>query len=109
MSSTKKDKLRAVREMFHKKKVLKINDIFKILGTKSRMTAYRYMKEMDYLTSYSHKAQYYTLREIAKFDSHGLWIYDDIGFSRLSFPHFQTPTTRTTAFATLSGNKQGVN
>ena len=70
MSSTKKDKLRAIREMFHKKKVLKINDIFKILGTKSRMTAYRYMKEMDYLTSYSHKTQYYTLSEISKIDSH---------------------------------------
>lgn len=82
MTNTKKDKLKEIKDMFWRKKVLKISDIFKIIGTKSRMTVYRYMKEMDYLTSYSHKSQYYTLREIAEFDAHGLWIYDDIGFSK---------------------------
>ncbi len=82
MRSSKKDKLEAIKAMFLKRKVLKITDLFKALESKSRMTIHRYLKEMDYLTSYSHKGQYYTLQEIAQFDVHGLWHYGDIGFSK---------------------------
>jgi hypothetical protein len=82
MRKSKKDKLDAATRLFQKKKVLKIDDLFKIFGTHSRRTVHRYMQEIDYLTSYSHAGQYYTLQEIAHFDANGLWHFDDIGFSK---------------------------
>lgn len=82
MGNTKKDKLEAIKALFRKKKVLRIEDIFKLLETISRMTVHRYIKELDYFTSYSHKGQYYTLKEITQFDENGLWHHDDIGFSK---------------------------
>ena len=40
------------------------------------------MKNLDYLTSYTHKGQSYTLSKVARFDSLGLWHCGDIGFSK---------------------------
>jgi hypothetical protein len=37
------------------------------------VTVFRKLKPLDYLTSYSHRGRYYTLREIARFDDLGLW------------------------------------
>ncbi len=82
MVTAKKDKLEAIKALFKKKKVLTIESLFKLLKTTSRMTVHRYLKELDYLTSYSHKGQYYTLKEITQFDANGLWHYDEIGFSK---------------------------
>lgn len=82
MRKTKKCKLEDVKKLFQKEKVLKIDSLCKVFGTQSRRTVHRYMKEMEYLTSYSHAGQYYTLFEIAEFDSNELWHYGDIGFSK---------------------------
>ena len=82
MRKTKREKLEAVVKLFHKEKVLKIDKLFAVFKTESRRTVHRYMKELEYRTSYSHAGQYYTLFEIAEFDANGLWQYDDIGFSR---------------------------
>lgn len=82
VNSQKKDKSEVLQELFKKKKVLKIEDLFKAIGTTSRMTVYRHMKNFDYLTSYTHKGQYYILSKMAQFDSQGLWHYGDIGFSK---------------------------
>lgn len=79
---TKKDKLEAARSLFHEKKVLLISDLINIFGITSRRSVLRYMKDMDYIVSYSHAGQYYTLRELAQFDADGFWHYEDIGFSR---------------------------
>src|SRR5664279_4186124 len=43
------------------------------LGTPVDVTVFRKLQPLDYLTSYSHRGRYYTLREIARFDDHGLW------------------------------------
>ena len=40
------------------------------------------MKLLDYLSSYTHRGRYYSLREIARFDVAGLWSHDDVWFSR---------------------------
>jgi hypothetical protein len=39
------------------------------LGTEPALTVLRKLKEPDYLTSYSHRGHYYTLRDIARFDA----------------------------------------
>jgi len=35
------------------------------------------------LTSYTHTGRYYTLAGFPRFDEHGLWLYQGIGFSRV--------------------------
>lgn len=82
MHQPKRAKLESLEKLFEEKKVLKIEEISKVVGAKSQRTVRRYIKEMKYLTSYTHKGSYYTLKKIAKFNEHGLWHYDDIGFSK---------------------------
>ena len=81
MRKIKKAKLEAVVSLFRKEKVLTIDKLFIVFKTQSRRTVLRHMKELDYITSYSHAGQYYTLFEIAEFDESGLWHYNDVGFS----------------------------
>jgi len=52
------------------------------LGTPVDVTVFRKLRPLDYLTSYSHRGRYYTLREIARFDQHGLWSQADVWFSQ---------------------------
>lgn len=58
-----------------------MNQICAALNTMTRMTAFRYLKELRYLTSYTHCGRYYTLPEIAQFDPNGFWYFGEIGFS----------------------------
>jgi hypothetical protein len=53
-----------------------------VLGTPVDVTVFRKLQPLDYLTSYSHRGRYYTLREIARFDQHGLWSQADVWFSQ---------------------------
>jgi len=52
------------------------------LGTPVDVTVFRKLQPLGYLTSYSHRGRYYTLREIARFDQHGLWSQADVWFSQ---------------------------
>jgi hypothetical protein len=51
------------------------------LDGRSRGSVYRDLKKVPLITSYSHSGQYYVLKSMAKFDLHGLWFFNDIGFS----------------------------
>jgi hypothetical protein len=74
--------LECLRKLFLKKKVLGINEVIQAVKATSRMTAYRYLKRLDYLSSYTHARQFYTLRNIPEFDSDGLWHFGAVGFSK---------------------------
>ncbi len=78
---SQKEKLEILKTSLNKHRVVTIEQICKILGVKSRMSAHRYLQQIDYLTSYSHGGKYYTLRKTAEFDQFGLWYSGDIGFS----------------------------
>ncbi|MBI4028531.1 MAG: hypothetical protein HY360_26325 [Verrucomicrobia bacterium] len=54
----------------------------KALGTSATMTIFRKLKLLGYLTSYSDRGKYYTLRTIPKFDARGLWSCRQTWFSR---------------------------
>jgi hypothetical protein len=62
-----------------------LGEMKQALGTSVDVTVYRKLKPLGYLASYSHRGRYYTLREIARFDDHGLWSRDEVWFS-----HFGT-------------------
>lgn len=78
----KPDALRVLRTFFEKKRLAMLPEIYALLGTTSRMTVFRRLRELDYLSSFSHVGRYYTLPCVANFDPQGLWFYEEVGFSR---------------------------
>ena len=76
-----KQNLDTLQALFKKKKVLDMQQLCKVLGNTTRVTAFRYLRKLNHLTSYTHNGKYYTLPEIAQFDPNGFWYYGDIGFS----------------------------
>lgn len=51
------------------------------LGTQSRMTVFRKLVVLSYVTSYSHRGKYYALRLSCEFDADGLWGHRGVWFS----------------------------
>lgn len=80
---SKPDALKALRVFFKEKRVAMLPDIYALLGTTSRMSVFRRLRELDYLSSFSHVGRYYTLPGVAGFDPQGLWFYKAVGFSRV--------------------------
>lgn len=52
------------------------------LGTSADLTVFRKLKPLGYLSSYTHRGRFYTLRTIARFDEDGLWSHEAVWFSR---------------------------
>jgi hypothetical protein len=46
------------------------------------MSVFRRLRDLGYLSSFTHSGRYYTLLDIPRFDDLGLWFSDDVGFSR---------------------------
>jgi hypothetical protein len=78
-----KESRKALFKVFRKKYIANLNELFHVLDTQSRMSVFRRLKAMGYLTSFTHAGRYYTLADIPKFDTFGLWFYQDVGFSRV--------------------------
>jgi hypothetical protein len=78
----KADSVKALHRLFRRFKVVDMNALFKTLKTKSRMSIFRRLKEIGYLSSYTHTGRYYTLAHIPQFDNHGLWFHQSVGFSQ---------------------------
>jgi hypothetical protein len=77
--SFRPDDLRALRL---RNKIATLDELKSALGTLVDVTVFRKLKPLKYLTSYSHRGRFYTLREIARFDDNGLWSQADAWFSR---------------------------
>jgi predicted transcriptional regulator len=77
----KKSSVDLLKDLFAKKKVIDMKELGRLLNTTSRATAFRYLQQMHHLTSYTHNGRYYTLPEIAQFNTEGFWYFGDIGFS----------------------------
>jgi len=71
-----------LRRLCRRHRIVEIGMMFEALGTGSRMSVFRRLREVGYLTSYTDRGRYYTLSDIPQFDEHGLWFHQDIGFSR---------------------------
>lgn len=77
---TRQTKEQAI-SIFRSRKVLSINDLSEIVK-KSNRTIYRYLEQWKTYTSYNFNGSYYTLPDIPIFDENGLWVYNDVRFSR---------------------------
>ncbi len=71
----------ALRAFFGKHKVATIEDLKRALGTTVDLTVLRKLQALGYLSSYSHRGKFYTLRELAAFDARGLF---QVGVARFS-------------------------
>ncbi len=70
------------KEMLNTNKIATLDELKTVLNTRSTMTVFRYLKTLDYLSSYSHRGKYYTLHRIAEFDDFGLWSFHSVWFSK---------------------------
>jgi hypothetical protein len=61
--------------------VVDLHTIRQHLEGVSSMTAFRYLREVDYRRSYDHNGRYYTLFVPSRFDSWGLWSWKGVQFS----------------------------
>jgi len=72
----------ALRTLMLRNKIATLDELKLALGTPVDVTVFRKLRPLDYLTSYSHRGRYYSLKEIARFDDHGLWSQAEAWFSR---------------------------
>jgi len=69
-------------KMFRNKYIANLDELFDVIDTRSRMSVFRRLKPLGYLSSFTDAGSFYTLQDIPKFDTLGLWFYQDVGFSR---------------------------
>lgn len=70
-----------ILKQFRAKVVMTIEELTD-LDMWSTITVRRRLKSWGAYTSYNHNGRYYVLPEIPRFDTHGLWIYNGIRFSK---------------------------
>lgn len=71
-----------LEEFLVRHKIATFDQLQRVLRDPARCTIFRKLKELEYLSSYSHRGKYYTLRSIARFSALGLWNYRSVWFSR---------------------------
>jgi hypothetical protein len=74
--------LQPLLDLFERLRALTMPEMKAALGTRVDMTVFRKLASLDYLTSYSHRGSYYTLKSIPRFDAQGLWLARGAWFSR---------------------------
>ena len=80
--NTPKYHLQTIKRFFDEHKIVTLDQLRAALGDPARCTVFRKLGDLQYLSSYSHRGKYYTLKSIARFTSHGLWNYNSVWFSR---------------------------
>jgi hypothetical protein len=68
--------------LFQRQSIADLATLSDALETSSRMSVFRRLSALGYLSSYSHDGRFYTLRNIPPFDQDGLWRYQGVCFSR---------------------------
>ena len=71
-----------LESLFEKQKVATLPELQSALGCQARMTVFRKLNDLRYLSSYSHAGKYYTLPKMVEFNDKGLWVWDGIRFSK---------------------------
>ena len=59
-----------IKSLLYKQKIATMGELKAALNTRVDMTAYRKLKELPYLKSYSDRGKYYTLEDIPAFDEY---------------------------------------
>lgn len=100
MLSEKKSKI-VLRNLFQSNVVTDMGLLLETLETGSRMSVFRRLKKMKYISSYTHAGRYYTLSTTPQFNQNGLWFYQGIGYSRFG-------TLKNTIIALTKRSEEGM-
>lgn len=76
------DSREALSKLFRRHRVVDLKRLGDALQTTSRMSIFRRLSLLGYVTSYSHTGRYYTLADVPEFDADGLWQCQGVSFSR---------------------------
>lgn len=71
-----------LRRLFKKQKIVMMSELQKVINTNSRMTVYRHLEPLNYISSYSNSGKYYTLRGTTWFNKQGICRYESICFCK---------------------------
>ena len=71
-----------LRDFFDAHKIATLDQLKAALGNPARCTLFRKLAQLEYLSSYSHRGKFYTLRSIVRFIEPGLWSCRSVWFSR---------------------------
>ena len=74
--------LQTIRQFFDRNKIATLDQLREALGNPARCTVFRKLGDLQYLSSYSHRGKYYSLKSIARFSGQGLWSFESVWFSR---------------------------
>ena len=70
-----------LRGLFYRNNVLDLVTISQSFPNRSKISLIRDLNKIGAISSCNHRGQHYTLMEIAVFNNHGLWHYNDALFS----------------------------
>ena len=73
---------KAIEKFIKRRKIATLAQLITAMDNPARSTIFRKLEQLEYLSSYSHRGKYYTLRSIARFNRLGLWEYRSVRFSR---------------------------
>ena len=62
--------------------IMTIEELKSILRTQNRMTVFRKLSPLGYISSYSHSGKYYSLKRLARYNKYGIWSYKSALFSK---------------------------
>jgi hypothetical protein len=79
---TPKYHLQALMQLFDRHNIATLDQLREALGNPARCTVFSKIGDLQYLSSYSHRGKYYTLKSIARFSEQGLWSFGSVWFSR---------------------------
>ena len=71
-----------IRSLLDEQKIASLEHLKKALRTSGTMTVFRKLGALGYLSSYSDRGKFYTLKSIPRFDEQGLWSHHSVWFSR---------------------------
>lgn len=71
-----------VASFLKRRRIATLDEIGAALGDAAPRTVFRKLTQLEYLSSYSHRGKFYTLKSIAQFSIQGLWNLRSVWFSR---------------------------
>ncbi len=80
--TTKSNSDQSVITYLNINKIATVGEIKTILCTQSRMTVFRRLSKLGYISSCSHSGKYYSLNRIAEYNQYGLWGIKSVIFSK---------------------------
>src|SRR6056297_884708 len=92
--------LKSIENLFVEKKVLTLQNLSGYLNVSVR-TIQRMLSSLDMIRSYDHNGRYFSLEKLARYNSMGIWEYNNIHFSKFG-------TLKNTLSAIVNNSSQGM-